>query len=112
MTHEKFFKLHFDLCTRLQDIVRAKNTDYTCATSDPFANFKAVEALGIATPVQGLLTRMTDKLSRAASLTSGNKPQAVLNESLEDTLLDLANYALLLTALIKDEKESNEKNLI
>jgi len=41
----------------------------------------------------GVLVRMSDKMERLMHLvTSGQKPQ---NESIEDTLIDIANYALI-----------------
>ena len=44
--------------------------------------------------VEVLLSRMIDKVSRAANLVRSGKA-AVADESLVDTLIDLANYAVL-----------------
>ena len=44
--------------------------------------------------VEGLLHRMSDKLARACRLAQGQAPQ-VEGEALTDTLIDLANYAVL-----------------
>lgn len=52
----------------------------------------------------GVVTRMWDKLCRVESLTQPGKESAVLDESIEDTCLDLANYALLLVILREDER--------
>lgn len=82
----------------LVDTVRRKNADYSGAAPDPFGNFRNVEDLGIATVEQGFLTRMTDKLARAASLTKPGKTAQVKDESVEDTLFDLAAYSFLLAA--------------
>lgn len=79
-------------------VARAKNADYAGASSDPFGNFARVEDLGIATVEQGFLTRMTDKLCRIASLARPGVEAQVKDEAIEDTLLDLANYSLLLAA--------------
>lgn len=51
---------------------------------------------------QGVVARMGDKLSRLESLI-GKKEVSVKNESIEDTLIDLANYSLLLIILREDE---------
>jgi hypothetical protein len=70
----------------------AKNADYA-NSSDPFANFKLSEMVGV--PVEkGMLVRMTDKLKRISNLC--DKPPAVASESCEDTCLDLAAYSLIL----------------
>jgi hypothetical protein len=83
-------------------ISQKKNADYTGATSDPFANLRSVEQLGIPTEV-GLLTRMMDKMSRIASFVQKGELQ-VKDESVQDTLLDLANYCALFAGVIEDEK--------
>lgn len=81
---------------------KAKNSDYTNG-SDPFGNFVRVELLGICKTEVGFLTRMTDKLCRISSFVSSGT-LAVKDESVQDTLLDLANYALLLSAYIESKK--------
>lgn len=46
---------------RMRATLAAKNADYSGAIEgDAFANFTRVEALGIASTEQGMLTRMTD----------------------------------------------------
>lgn len=89
---------------RMLTIARAKNQDYAGDASDPFANFTRVKALGICTPEAGFLTRMTDKLSRIASITASGKT-AVKDESVKDTLRDLANYSLLMLAYLESRKD-------
>lgn len=90
---------------RMLKIARAKNQDYAGeGAKDPFANFTRVEALGICTPEVGFLTRMSDKLSRIASITASGKT-AVKDESVKDTLRDLANYSLLMLAYLASKEE-------
>lgn len=96
MTKAEYIKLHADLCQRMIDITKAKNSDYTGKGDDPFANFRQVELDGICSTELGFLTRMSDKWSRIRSLMSTNGVGQVKDESLEDTLLDMANYCLLL----------------
>lgn len=50
----------------------------------------------------GVVMRMGDKLSRLESLVGKRNPD-VEDESIEDTLIDLANYSLLLIILMRDE---------
>lgn len=78
---------------RMAAIHRAKNADYGSSYN------LAPALLGIPAHV-GLLVRMTDKLSRACKLAQGQAPQVEV-EALEDTLLDLANYAVMAVLSLK-----------
>lgn len=72
---------------RMAAIHEAKNADY--------GNSYELSARLLARPVvEGLLHRMSDKLARACRLAQGQCP-LVKDEALADTLLDLANYAVL-----------------
>lgn len=71
----------------------AKRQDYA-SNQDPLGNFREAERLGV-TPLQSIMIRLTDKYTRACNLVRRNGSAAVRNESLEDTLLDMANYSLL-----------------
>lgn len=88
---------------KMVEICKAKNSDYAGASSDPFANFTRVESLGICKTEVGFLTRMTDKLCRIASFVAKGT-LAVKDESVEDTLLDLANYCLLFGAYLAEKR--------
>lgn len=88
---------------RMVDTMKKKNADYGGAVPDPFSNFVQVETLGIATAEQGFLTRMTDKLCRVASFAKNGELQ-VKDESVSDTLLDLANYSLLMMAYLESKR--------
>lgn len=81
-------------------IARDKNRDYA-GDGDPFANFKTVDQLGITSVEQGILTRMADKFTRIINLTKPGTEAAVKDETVEDTLLDLANYSLILAAWLR-----------
>jgi len=105
---QEWLKLHKELTDRMHQITIAKNADYTGSTDDPFANFRRVEAMGITTTEVGFLTRMLDKMSRIASFTQ-NEELLVKDESVEDTLLDLANYSLLFIGYLNDRKSLNER---
>jgi hypothetical protein len=47
VTIDELLKLHEETCQSARDIMRAKNRDYTAGSKDPFANFRASEALGV-----------------------------------------------------------------
>ena len=76
-----------EVLQQMAEIHRRKNADYGSSYN------LAPALLGIPAHV-GLLVRMTDKLARACRLAQGQIPQ-VEGEALQDTLLDLANYAVL-----------------
>ena len=92
--------------THIQETIQKKNADYSNSQEDAFRNFKAVSSFGIP-PETGFLTRMVDKFSRAANLIQNpqTKPQ-VTQESLQDTLEDLAAYTVLLMAYLEDKRLS------
>ena len=104
MNKKEYMEFHENCCRKMAEITKAKNADYTGVGDDPFANFDRVESLGICSAVQGFLVRMTDKLCRIASFAAKGTLQ-VKDESVEDTLLDLANYSILLAGYIRQGKE-------
>lgn len=109
MTKDEYLRFHRDCCDRMIKITKAKNADYTGDSIDPFHNFSRVEAVGIASTEQGFLTRMFDKFARITSFVQKGVLQ-VTDESVEDTLLDLANYCILMAGYIrmKRAKSSSE----
>lgn len=79
-----------------------KNADYAGGATDPFKNFRLVGVLGVCSTEQGIVVRMADKLARISTLL--DKEPSVVGESIMDTLLDLANYALILRAWLKESR--------
>lgn len=96
---EDYLKWHAAACARLVDITARKNADYTGASTDPFFNFSRVASIGICSTEVGFLTRMFDKFSRVISFVQKGT-LSVAEETVEDTLLDLANYALLMAGYL------------
>jgi hypothetical protein len=92
------------------EITIAKNSDYTGATNDAFANFKQIGALVpiIGSIELGFLTRMSDKMSRIGSFLSKGSLQ-VKDESVEDTLLDLSIYCILFLGYLKSQQQKEIK---
>lgn len=103
MTREEYLKYHSECCHRMVEITARKNADYTSGSDDPFFNFTRVEALQITETERGFLTRMTDKLARITTFVNKGVLQ-VADESVEDTLLDLANYCVLMAGYIRSKK--------
>lgn len=94
ITHEdEEFK---NLLKEMWGIRQAKREDYNVKADDNFLqieNFKMAELFGVPSYV-GILIRISDKFTRLASFVRKGF-NAVKDESVEDTLLDLANYSLL-----------------
>ena len=70
-------------CQNLAEMLKAKNRAYGNSFADPVRIFSK------ATPEEGLLIRIDDKLSRIARGDAAG----------EDTILDLAGYLILLRVL-------------
>jgi hypothetical protein len=84
---------------KMMDTARRKNHDYAGGSSDPFANFTGVEADGTCSTEVGFLVRMRDKYMRIANFVKSGTLM-VKDESVDDTLEDLATYSLLMCAYI------------
>ena len=105
MTKEEYFKFAEKFYNDCLETSRKKNSDYTGGNDDPFSNFKSVEVLGISTEI-GFITRMMDKMKRIASFVEQGQLQ-VKDESVLDTLHDLANYSCLMAGYIQSKNQIN-----
>lgn len=105
MTHEELLKYFDETTAKLRKTLDAKNQDYSGQSDNAFANFERSQVIGI-DPTTGILVRMLDKLSRVSNLIKVEGK--VKDESIQDTLLDLANYAIILSAMIESKKEKEE----
>ena len=76
---------------------RAKNADYGSSFDDGIDRFGLVSAA----------VRICDKANRFASLADGKSAQ-VKTESLRDTLMDLANYAVMTVMRLDQDKKGDE----
>jgi len=103
MTVEEYFKFHKNFVAEMTEITKKKNSDYCGTSNNPFSNFTTVETNGICTTEQGFLTRMSDKMSRITSFMQKGTLE-VKDESVTDTLQDLANYAILMAAYIESKR--------
>lgn len=110
MNKQDFFHYHQKFTKKILDISQKKNTDYTGETTDPFANFSAVERNGLTSTEVGFMVRMTDKMQRLTSYVQNGK-LLVEDEKVEDTLMDLANYCILFSAYLESQKEDTQIDL-
>lgn len=104
MTREDLLKHHEVLCKQARDLMDKKNRDYAGNDGkEPFANFTRVEAMGICSTEQGFMVRLTDKMSRLSSILASGKNH-VKDESFEDTMVDVINYIVLLSAYRQEKR--------
>ena len=76
-------EIHKDICDKLHDTYKAKNADY----GNSFAKVRAKYH-------EAILIRLEDKMSRLEQLIINGNRQ-VADESINDTLLDMANYCIM-----------------
>lgn len=95
------FERHMEICKNLNNVYRKKNHDYGDSFSDTYKKLGIISAI----------TRITDKYNRLVSLaTKPDNERKVLDESINDTLLDMANYCIM-TLIEKELEENNKKDL-
>ena len=104
MTRDELLKHHEILCKQARELMDMKNRDYAGNDGvEPFANFTRVESMGICSTEQGFMVRLTDKMSRLSSIMESGKNH-VKDESFEDTMVDVINYLVLLSAYRLDKR--------
>lgn len=86
---------HKELCDRIHETCVAKNHDYGNSVNKLYDEFGLIS----------YIVRINDKVNRINALVKTNDRQ-VKDEKITDTLLDLANYALLTVANIELEEET------
>ena len=88
---ESIFNKYTD---KMKDLYIKKNHDYGDSVSKTFDEYG----------LTSFLVRMDDKMNRIKNLNKSNDV-AVIGENIEDTLLDLANYAVLAITEIEYRKK-------
>lgn len=84
---------------KMREIMLSKGNDY--ANEDRLSNFKLAGSICGLTPQQNCLSLIATKVARlGVLLKEKSEPN---NESIEDSLVDMANYTLLLIMILKDE---------
>ena len=88
--------MHLGICQELNEIYDKKNNDY----GDSFHQTWIEEGFAMAR------IRLSDKLNRFKRLSKNDSEQKVKDESIEDTLLDLANYAIMTVLEMRLDKRA------
>lgn len=99
VTMDRRLKVFDELVTKARRVIEAKIKDYGYRSG--YEAFRSSVILGIP-PMRGVLIRMLDKLIRINNLIE--KDPDVSNESLEDTIIDIVNYAALLSYLNEERQ--------
>ena len=85
---------HSIISRELTELYERKNADYGDSFGKSYAEY------GLAMPC----IRLEDKLNRLKNLTLRSGKQQIAEESIRDTLMDLANYAIMSIIEIDREK--------
>lgn len=91
---------HEDICKELNKLYEAKNRDYGDSFHETYEDFGLVMSA----------VRLGDKFRRFKTLVK-NKDAAVKSESVRDTLIDLANYAIMTVMELDREACKNEGHI-
>lgn len=87
-------KMHKEIIDSMHDLYERKNKDYGDSVHDTYEKYG----------MTSFLVRMEDKLNRIRTLTKDDAIALVPDEKIEDTLLDLANYAVLAIIELRRDK--------
>ena len=100
---EAFYKL----LDQMKEVHNAKRHDYA-SKEDVFKNFRTCEMADI--PAwKGVAIRIGDKFSRLMSFVKQEELK-VKDESIRDTLIDMANYAII-CAILYDEAKDKQNHM-
>lgn len=81
----------------MAELYEKKNADYGNSFSDTYQRLGMISAV----------TRIQDKCNRLCNLAVHQGQQQVKDESIRDTLVDLANYAIMTLIEMEREAEAN-----
>lgn len=101
MRHPNSARFH-ELLAEIGALHDKKQADYGRG-DDPFANVRASEEWGVR-PWIGAMIRLNDKVRRLQSLVANGR---LSNESADDSLRDIAVYAIISLVLYEQEHRAN-----
>ena len=92
---------HFNEVTdKMREILLSKGDDY--ANEDRLSNFKLAGNISGLNAELNCLSLISTKVARLGVLLNSEKEPN--NESVQDSVLDLANYSILLSMILKDKQ--------
>ena len=89
-----------DLLDEIAELHDRKQADYG-TDGDPFANVRASQDWGVPAWV-GTMIRANDKVKRLQAAAQGS---TLVNEGVEDSLMDIATYALIALVLYREQDD-------
>jgi hypothetical protein len=104
--HDRFY----ELLQELADMHENKSHDYSSTGTGPFDNFMSSQDFNVS-PILGVLIRAGDKWARIKSMIKTGI-NMVREESLIDTLKDMASYCLIVVILIEEHNRASEDFLM
>ena len=103
MTQKEYLEQFKKIVDGMYELTSRKNSDYAGA-DDAFRNFRESEGFGISVP-KAVMVRISDKWSRIKNLI--DKPGKVADESITDTILDLAVYSIILKLTLDEQNQKS-----
>lgn len=88
--------LHKQICEFIHETYKSKNADYGDSFSDMFAEYGIITALA----------RIGDKYNRIKNIYKKENRIRVKDESVKDTLLDMANYCIMTVMELESENKT------
>jgi len=99
MTKEQQEKHFNEVTETMHAILLSKGDDY--ANEDRLSNFKLAGSISGLNAELNCLSLIATKVARLGVLLNSDKTPN--NESVQDSVLDLANYSILLSMILKDK---------
>ena len=99
---------YLQLLEEMKSLHIRKNAGYSGDSHDRWANFRLAETFGVSS-LLGVMVRMSDKWIRITNLVK-NPSFDQVGEAIEDTLMDLASYALIAICILREGKKYNDYN--
>ena len=90
-------EVHASICDGIKDLYRRKNADY----GDSFGKARKVVP-------NYTLGKLYDKFSRYMNLSLAGEDTAQVDESIDDTLMDMVNYAIMELTERRLEREEKQ----
>ena len=94
---------YLKLLDEMRSLHIRKNAGYSGESADRWANFRMSEVFGVPAYL-GALVRMSDKWIRITNLIK-NPDLDQVGESVDDTLMDLAAYCLIVICLLREKRK-------
>lgn len=99
MTKDEYQRHVIEFLAEMRAVTEAKNVDYSAGQDDAMANYYELSSASGVTPFQAWMVLM---MKHVTAIMRYSKVGSVVSESIHGRMVDLANYAMLGDALIKD----------